>query len=90
MRRPGILARSLNPPSAYAARQTGIWDEITDRIAGALTPEMLADVGGWLLLHDLQIPTMWEEPITEMMEKRAAEIEAEEIGQILRERFDFT
>jgi hypothetical protein len=86
----GVLAKSLQITSSYAAKKTGIWDEITDRIANAQTPPMLRDVEGWLLAQTLHIPDAWEEPILEMLEKRAEEIEAEEIGAILRDRYDFS
>jgi hypothetical protein len=79
MKRPGPLALSLTPVTAYRARQTGIWAEIEDRIAGALTPFQLEEVEAWLIDHELEFPTAWNDPITEMLEKRAEEIEAEEI-----------
>ena len=85
----GKLMDALSPPSAYRARQTDIWDQITDRIAGAQTKADLAEVEAWLLLQTLKIPTQWEEHIVEALEKRAEEIRDEDIGLILRDRFDF-
>lgn len=89
-RRPGPLLRALSPPSAYAARKTGIWDEIVDRIAGAMTLPQLVDVDTWLLGQELNIPTPWNDEIIELMDKRREEIASEDIGQIIRDRFDFT
>ena len=90
MKAMGKLLDALTPPSPYRAKQTGIWEEIVDRVQGALTRQMLADVDTWILQHELQIPRSWADDILELMDKRLDEIEAEDIGQILRDRFDFT
>jgi hypothetical protein len=85
----GKLLDALSPPSAYRARQTDIWDQITDRVAGALTEADLRDVEGWLLGQALNIPTQWEEHIIDLLEAKRDELAADSVGAILRDRFDF-
>lgn len=85
----GKLMDALSPVSSYAAKKTDIWDQITTRIAGAWTPHDLEEVEAWLLMQGLHIPSAWEEPIIELLEKRAEELRSEDIGLILRDRFDF-
>ena len=85
----GRLMDALTAPSAYRAKKTDIWDQITGRIAGAMTARDLEEVEGWLLGQTLNIPSPWEEHIVEALEKRREELQAEDIGQILRDRFDF-
>ena len=80
---------ALSAPTAYRARQTGIWDQISGRIAGAMTRYDLEEVEAWLLTQTLNIPSPWEEHILELLEKRRDELAAEDIGSILRDRFDF-
>jgi len=85
----GALLKALTPPSAYSAKQTDIWDEIQDRIDGALYPAALADVEAWIEANELNIPEKWHEPIEELIEKRYAELKEEDISQILLNRHDF-
>lgn len=85
----GKLLDALSPPSAYRAKQTGIWDEIADRVAGCLTRADIEGVETWLLGQALNIPSPWEEHIVDLLEAKQAELDAEDIGSILRERFDF-
>jgi hypothetical protein len=85
----GKLADALSPASSYAAKKTGIWDQIVARIDLAMTRYDLEEVEAWLLGQSLNIPGAWEEPILELLEKRAEAIDAEDIGLILRNRFEF-
>jgi hypothetical protein len=85
----GALAKALAPQSSYAAKKTPLWDEICDRIAGAMYPRQLEEVQWWLNCIELQVPLAWREPIEEMIEKRLVELQDEDIAQIMRDRFDF-
>jgi hypothetical protein len=85
----GALAKALAPQSSYAAKKTPLWDEITDRIEGALYPRQLDEVEWWLNCIELQVPTQWREPIAELIEKKRIALKDEDIAQIMRDRFDF-
>jgi hypothetical protein len=85
----GKLLEALTRPSAYRAKKTDVWETITDRIAGAMYPAQLREVEDWIAANELSIPDGWLEPIEELIEKRRDEIQAEDISQIMRDRFDF-
>jgi hypothetical protein len=85
----GALAKALQSQSSYAAKKTPLWDEICDRIDGAMYPRQLEEVEWWLNCIELQVPRAWVEPIEELIEKRRIELRDEDIGNILRERYDF-
>lgn len=86
----GKLADALAPQSSYAAKKTSLWPDLTDRINGALLMIDLTEIELWLELHELEVPWPWREPLAELIAKRRDELEAEDVGAILRERFDFT
>jgi hypothetical protein len=85
----GALLKALQPQSSYAAKKTPLWDEIIDRIAGAIYPRQLEEVELWLEAIELQVPTGWRDPIAELIEKRLIELKDEDIAQIMFDRFDF-
>ena len=86
----GKLADAFKPISSYAAKKTPLWAELTDRIAGALLPGDLDELAAWIEFHVLEVPGSWVEPLEELIEKRRDELAEEDIGGILRDRFDFT
>jgi hypothetical protein len=86
----GKLADALAPVSSYAAKKTTLWADVTDRIAGALLMIDLAEIELWLELHEHEVPFSWRESLAELIDKRRDELKAEDIGEILRDRFDFT
>ena len=86
----GKLADALAPQSSYAAKKTPLWEDVTDRIAGALLMIDLAEIELWLELHEHDVPWAWREPLAELIEKRRDELASEDVGAILRDRFDFT
>lgn len=86
----GKLLDALSPSSSYAAKKTDLWPELCDRIAGAMWPAVLDDFEVWLELHEMEIPYPWREPLAELVEKRREELADEDIGLIVRDRFDFT
>jgi hypothetical protein len=83
------LLKALSPISAYAARQTTLWDDLTDRIAGAILQADLDDFEVWLDCYELRVPSGWMEPLQELVEKRREALHEEDISQIMRDRFDF-
>jgi hypothetical protein len=85
----GKLAQELLPASAYRAKQTTLWADVMDRIAGAITPRDLDDLLAWLDFHELQVPAGWWNEIHPLIEARREELRSEEVGQILLWRFDF-
>lgn len=86
----GELLKRLTPVSAYRARKTGLWDELKDRVDGALIPSDLDALMIWLDVHELEIPGPWVEEVQELIDVKRAELRAEDIGEIIRERFDFS
>jgi hypothetical protein len=85
----GALLKALSRPSAYAAKKTPLWDELCDRIAGALCPRDLDIIEVWCEINELNIPGGWVEPIDELIEKRRAELRDEDISQIMLDKYDF-
>lgn len=85
----GKLRDALSPVSSYAAKKTSLWDDLTDRIAGALLPADIDEVETWIEFHTLEVPWAFRESLAEIIEKRRDELAAEDIGGIVR-RFDFT
>jgi hypothetical protein len=85
----GKLLDALSPVSSYAAKKTDLWSDLTDRIAGAIVPADLDEVEGWIEFNELQVPWAWREPLAELIEKRRDELREEDIGEILRDRYDF-
>ena len=62
----------------------------TDRIAGAILPRDLDEVAAWVEFNELLVPFAWRETLAEMIEKQRDALAAEDIGQIVRDRYDFT
>ena len=44
----------------------------------------------WLDARPLDYPPAYRKPLDELIEAKREEIQSEDIGQILRDRFDFT
>lgn len=86
----GKLRDALAPISSYAAKKTPLWADLMDRIAGAILPADLDEVETWIEFHELEVPYAFRESLAEIIEKRREELAAEEIGGVLRDRFDFT
>lgn len=84
----GIL-KQLSPQSSHAAKQTDLWPEIIDRIEGAVLESQLREVEAWLSTIELQIPGGWWGPIADRLILKREELAREDIGNILRDRFDF-
>lgn len=85
----GILKDAFAVKSSYAAKKTDLWPDLCDRIAGAILMIDLAEIEAWLELNELDVPWAWREPLAELIEKRREELRAEDVGAILRDRFDF-
>ena len=86
----GKLADALKPVSSYAAKKTDLWPDLCDRIAGALLMVDLLEIELWIELHELEVPGAWREPLRDLIEARREGLAAEDIGGIIRDKFDFT
>lgn len=86
----GILGKILSPPSSMAAKKHDIWAELKDRVDGALLPTQLDELEAWLDGFPLEYPAAYREPLNDLIEAKRAELEAEDVGFIVRDRFDFT
>lgn len=86
----GILAKSLAPPSSHSVKKADGWATLMDRIGECMTPADLDDFEQWLSDYPLEYPAAWGEPLAEVVEKRREELEDEDIGLIIRDRFDFS
>lgn len=92
----GILLKTLSQPSAYGVKKaaaTGgadLWGEVTDRIAGAMFARQLDEIEEWLDARPLEYPAGWDTEFRDLIEAKREEIAAEDIGGILRDRYDFT
>lgn len=90
----GILAKSLAPPSSYAAKggKNGggtLWADLKDRVDGAMLPRDLDEFEEWLDAYPLEYPAAYREPLDELIELKREELAAESVGSTLRDRFDF-
>lgn len=85
----GVLAKMLSPPSSMAAKKTTVWADLKDRVDGALLPADLDDFETWLDAYPLEYPPAFRDPLNDLIEARRRELEAEDVGSILRDRFDF-
>jgi len=86
----GALTKALSPQSSHAAKKSGLWDELTDELEGCMYPAMVDAFEAKLSAIELQIPGAWHEPLADLIEKKREALAAEDIGQIVRTRFDFT
>lgn len=85
----GILAKALSGPSSAAAKKSGVYEDIKDRIDGAILPADLDEVERWLDANDHLYPTNWRDSLNDMIELKREEIEEENVSSILRARYDF-
>lgn len=92
----GLLLKTLTPKSSYAAKggkdgNAGpqLWAELKDRVDGAILLADLDEFERWLDAYPLEYPAAYREPLDELIEAKRAELRAEDIGLIMRERFDF-
>lgn len=88
----GMLAKALEPPSAYSVKKDrpGLWDDLVDRINGAILPAQLDEFEAELDARPLDLPGGWRGHLDELIEKKREELASEDIGNILRDRYDFT
>lgn len=85
----GILAKALSGPTAHALKKTDFYAEVKDRIDGALLYADLAAIEDWLEANDHLYPGAWRESFENMLILKREEIEAEDVGSILRAKWDF-
>lgn len=85
----GAIKKALSPVSAYSQRSTALWQDMLDRLSDAVLPDDIDAFEAWVDANVLSIPVGWVEPLHELAEKRREEIAAEDVGSIMRERFDF-
>lgn len=85
----GLLAKTLSPQSSYAAKKTGLWEELMDELAGCMFPAAVDEFETRCALRGLEIPGAYEDHLDDAIEARREELKAEDIGTIIRDRFDF-
>lgn len=83
------LLKALSAPSAYAVKKTSLFADVKDRIDGAIIPQDLDDVERWLDANDHTFPGSWREHFDEMIEIARERLAADEVGGILRDKWDF-
>lgn len=85
----GLIVNALKTQSSYAAKKTGLWDELMTRLTDCVMPRDIEAFEDYLLSIDLQIPGSWRESLAEIIEKRRGEIDEDDIATIMRARYDF-
>lgn len=85
----GELLKRLTPATSHSAKKTDLWADIVAAIGRCVTREMLLDCEAWINSRELEIPAGWWSPIRDRLTLQAEEIASEDIGLILREKFDF-
>jgi hypothetical protein len=89
----GLLAKQLlNTRSAYDTKKNSptLWDDLKDRIEGAMLMQQLDEVVSWLDLNTHLYPPGWRENFDELIDLQRDVLAAEDISQIVRDRYDFT
>lgn len=86
----GMLSDALNKrPSAYGTKKTDLFAEVKDRIDAIMLQAQMVDVEAWLDLNEHTFPNGWRECFEDMLILKREELDSEDIGNILRDRFDF-
>jgi hypothetical protein len=87
----GLLAKALSAPSAYAVKrdQPTLWEDLMDRVDGALFDGQLVEIEIWMDLRPLDLPGGWYFDLRDAIDKKRDELAQENIGNILLDRFDF-
>lgn len=85
----GILAKALSPPSSYAAKKTDLWADLKDRVDGAILAVQLDELVAWLDAYPLEYPGAFREPLDDLIAAKRDELRAEDVGEIVRDRFEF-
>lgn len=85
----GILADSFKRPSAHSVKKTDLYAEVKDRIDAVMLKSQLAEVEEYLDANDHTFPSGWRDAFDNMLELKREELAAEDIGAIVRDRFDF-
>ncbi len=85
----GVINDALKRPSAYGAKKTTLYEDVKDRIDGVILKSQLIEVEAWLDSIEHTLPAGWRDAFEDQLILKREELEAEDIGNILRERFDF-
>jgi hypothetical protein len=85
----GALTKALKAPSSYGAKKTDLWERLMNRLTESMFERQIDEFIEWLDEHPLEYPAAWREPLEEIAAKRRDEIREDDIGLILREKFDF-
>jgi hypothetical protein len=90
----GALLKALTAQSSYAAKggKAGggtVWEDLCDRVHGALFEAQLDTFVDWLDARPLDYPAAYREPLDELIEVKRAELRSENITQILKDKYDF-
>lgn len=89
------FAKSFERPSAYSVKRQAkegghdLYGDVIDRIDGVILKSQLAEVEEWLDANEHTFPAGWRETFNDRVELKREELEAEDIGGIMRDRFDF-
>lgn len=89
------FAKSFERPSAYSVKRQAkeggfdLYGDVIDRIDGILHRVAFAEVVEWLDANDHTFPSGWRETFNDRLELKREELEREDIGSIVRDRFDF-
>lgn len=88
----GALAKALQAPSAYSVKRDkpGLWAELVDQIDAAMFEAELVEIEDRMEFRPLDLPGGWAELLAERIERKREELREEDIGSILRDRYDFT
>jgi hypothetical protein len=85
----GLIAKALSQQSSSAAKKADLWPELMAKLGECVTQAHVDDFEAHLVAIELQIPRAWHEPLAEVIEKTREEIAADDIGAIMRSKYDF-
>lgn len=85
----GLINKALTPVSSHAAKQTTLWDELMGDLAACMTEDDICHFEAKLARLELSIPASWRGSLVDQVTLRHEEIGTENIGAIMRAKYDF-
>jgi len=85
----GMIADAFKRPSAFSVKKTDLFAEVKDRIDAIVLKAQIAEFEEWLDANEHTLPLGWRDCFDNLLILKREELEAEDVGEILRDRFDF-
>lgn len=84
------LFYGFKPTIPRQAKIAGTWEQLMARLALCVLPADVDDFQADMTAEWFSLPPQWRDPLADQIELKREQIAAEDIGEIVRSRFDFT